>query len=140
VSAAGLDRAAHLVASVGLLAQPGGPDYDSPKGPEWGKAAPIGLLIILLLGIALFLLIRSMNKQLRKVPKTFDRSGGRGRTGSAAAPTPPDPAAADDEIGAGAGPDAAPAAGWNGEPSGDRAHTGPAAPSTDGADRPDRTG
>ena len=42
------------------------------KGPEWGKAAPIGLLIILLLGLALFFLIKNMNKQFRKVPDSFD--------------------------------------------------------------------
>jgi hypothetical protein len=44
----------------------------SGQGPEWGEAAPIGLLIILLMGGALFLLIKSMNRNLRKVPATFD--------------------------------------------------------------------
>ena len=50
------------------------PDDNIPpgKGPEWGKAAPIGLLIILLLGVALFFLIKNMNKQFRKVPASFD--------------------------------------------------------------------
>jgi hypothetical protein len=50
------------------------PDDNIPpgKGPEWGKAAPIGLLIILLLGVALFFLIKNMNKQFRKVPESFD--------------------------------------------------------------------
>jgi len=50
------------------------PDDNIPpgKGPEWGKAAPIGLLIILLLGLALFFLIKNMNKQFRKVPDSFD--------------------------------------------------------------------
>lgn len=51
---------------------PGSPDPSSGRGAEWGKAAPIGLLIILLLGIALFFLIRSMNRNLAKVPKSFD--------------------------------------------------------------------
>ncbi|EGD56431.1 hypothetical protein [Gordonia neofelifaecis] len=46
---------------------------DEPaKGPEFGKASPLGLLIILLLLVAVFLLIRSMNKQLRKLPDSFD--------------------------------------------------------------------
>lgn len=46
---------------------------DEPaKGPEFGKASPIGLLIIILLLIAVFLLIRSMNKQLKKLPESFD--------------------------------------------------------------------
>lgn len=42
------------------------------RGPEFGKASPIGLLIILLLLVAVFLLIRSMNKQLKKLPESFD--------------------------------------------------------------------
>ncbi|MFZ2511789.1 MAG: hypothetical protein WAW85_11965 [Gordonia sp. (in: high G+C Gram-positive bacteria)] len=43
-----------------------------PKGPEFGKSSPIGLLVIVLLLVSTFLLIRSMNKQLRKLPETFD--------------------------------------------------------------------
>ena len=43
-----------------------------PKGPEFGKASPIGLLVIVLLLVSVFFLIRSMNKQLRKLPDTFD--------------------------------------------------------------------
>ncbi|MGV9710624.1 hypothetical protein ACWDTI_08160 [Gordonia sp. NPDC003424] len=43
-----------------------------PEGPEFGKASPLGLLIILVLLVATVLLIRSMNAQLRKLPKTFD--------------------------------------------------------------------
>ncbi|MGV9792212.1 hypothetical protein [Gordonia sp. NPDC003422] len=43
-----------------------------PQGPEFGKASPLGLLIILVLLIATAFLIWSMNKQLKKLPKTFD--------------------------------------------------------------------
>jgi len=35
-------------------------------------AEGIGLLIVVVLGIATWLLLRSMNSQLRKVPKSFD--------------------------------------------------------------------
>lgn len=45
---------------------------ESTKGPEFGKANPIGLLVIIVLLIATFLLMRSMNKQLRKLPESFD--------------------------------------------------------------------
>lgn len=45
-----------------------------PKGPEFGKASPLGLLVILLLLVGTVLLIRSMNTQLRKLPRTFDAS------------------------------------------------------------------
>lgn len=63
-----------MPAAAGLwfLVPPGDPDPASGKGPEWGEAAPVGLLIWLLMGIALFLLIKSMNRNLRKVPESFD--------------------------------------------------------------------
>lgn len=63
-----LRSATMLLAAV----PPGDADPSAGKGPEWGKAAPIGLLIILLMGLALFLLIKSMNRNLRKVPASFD--------------------------------------------------------------------
>ena len=43
-----------------------------PKGPEFGKASPLGLLVIILLLVGTALLIRSMNTQLKKLPETFD--------------------------------------------------------------------
>ena len=43
------------------------------KGDEFGKASPIGLVVIVLLFLATILLVRSMNKHLRKVPASFDR-------------------------------------------------------------------
>lgn len=48
------------------------PAAGSGQGPEWGEAAPIGLLIILLMGGALFLLMKSMNRNLRRVPDSFE--------------------------------------------------------------------
>jgi hypothetical protein len=44
-------------------------------GPESGKAGPLALLVILLLGLATYLLIRSMNRHLRKVPPSFGPPG-----------------------------------------------------------------
>jgi hypothetical protein len=41
-------------------------------GPDFGKASPVGLLVIVLLVIATLLLLRSMNRQLKKVPESFD--------------------------------------------------------------------
>ncbi|MGW0042478.1 hypothetical protein [Rhodococcus sp. NPDC003348] len=55
-------------AAVGWLAQTPG----SPTGPEFGKASPVGLVIIVVLLVGTVLLIRSMNKQLRKLPDTFE--------------------------------------------------------------------
>jgi hypothetical protein len=41
------------------------------KGDEFGKASPVGLVVVVLLFLATILLIRSMNKHLRKVPASF---------------------------------------------------------------------
>lgn len=52
-----------------ILAQnPPPPD----QGPEFGKASPIGLVVIILLGLATVLLIRSMTRRLNRLPTTFD--------------------------------------------------------------------
>jgi hypothetical protein len=42
-------------------------------GPDFGKASPLGLLVVVLLLIATLFLLRSMNRQLKKVPESFDR-------------------------------------------------------------------
>jgi hypothetical protein len=57
---------------VALLATETEIDPATGRGPEWGKAAPVALLIIVLMGIALYFLIKSMNKQMKKVPSSFD--------------------------------------------------------------------
>jgi hypothetical protein len=53
---------------IGLLAQ----DPPRDTGPEFGKASPFGLLVIVLLLVGTFLLVWSMNRHLRKLPKSFD--------------------------------------------------------------------
>ncbi|MDV6298091.1 MULTISPECIES: hypothetical protein [Dietzia] len=62
--------------SAMVLAQnqsPGTPGYnDNPVGPEFGKASPIGIPVILLLLIATVLLIRNMNKHIKSLPESFD--------------------------------------------------------------------
>ncbi|MGV0745036.1 hypothetical protein [Mycolicibacterium sp. XJ870] len=56
-----------LTAVVTLLAE-------EPRntGPEFGKAAPFGLLITVLLLVGTFALVWSMNRHLRKLPESFD--------------------------------------------------------------------
>jgi hypothetical protein len=46
------------------------------KGEEFGKASPVGLVVIVLLFLATIMLIRSMTKHLRKVPASFDEPDG----------------------------------------------------------------
>lgn len=54
-----------------LLGQaPPAPGAD--RGEEFGKTSPIALVVVLLLGLATVLLIRSMTKRLRNVPASFD--------------------------------------------------------------------
>ena len=47
---------------------------DTPKntGPDFGKASPFGLVIVILLFIGTVALVWSMNKQLKKLPESFD--------------------------------------------------------------------
>ena len=47
---------------------------DAPRntGPDFGKASPVGLLIVVLLLIGTFALIWSMNRHLKKLPESFD--------------------------------------------------------------------
>jgi hypothetical protein len=63
-----------LVLVAGLLAE------EAPRdtGPEFGKAAPVGLLIVVLLLIGTLLLVRSMNRHLKGLPESFDRDNDDG--------------------------------------------------------------
>ncbi len=56
-----------LTTTVSVLADP-------PKnsGPDFGKASPVGLLVVVLLLIGVFILVWSMNRHLKKLPKSFD--------------------------------------------------------------------
>ncbi|MEE2034692.1 hypothetical protein [Rhodococcus chondri] len=51
--------------TVAVLAQ-------DPTGPEFGKASPLGLALIVVLLVATALLIWNMNKRLGKLPETFE--------------------------------------------------------------------
>jgi hypothetical protein len=44
----------------------------SGHGEEFGKAAPVGLVLLLLFFVAVALLVRSMNKHLRRLPESFE--------------------------------------------------------------------
>ena len=57
-----------LLLIAGLLAE------DAPRetGPDFGKASPFGLVIVVVLLIGTFLLVWSMNKHLKRLPESFD--------------------------------------------------------------------
>jgi len=82
----------HLKALVALAPIP--PDDVDPstgKGPEWGKAAPVGLLVILLLCIAVFFLLRSMTRRINRVAGEFAAREGAAEAADRA-PEQPTPA------------------------------------------------
>lgn len=43
----------------------------NPTGPEFGKASPVGLVIVILLLIGTMFLVRSMNKHIKALPAEF---------------------------------------------------------------------
>jgi hypothetical protein len=67
-----------LVMIAGLLAD------EAPKdtGPDFGKASPFGLLIVVLLLVGTFLLVWSMNKRLKNLPQSFEPEPERGADGT----------------------------------------------------------
>lgn len=72
LSGAALGRIVVNRAVASIPTPPPDVDPSTGKGPEWGKAAPVGLLVILLLCIAMFFLMRSMNRKIKQVPASFD--------------------------------------------------------------------
>jgi len=55
--------------AVSLLADEGTP---ANTGPDFGKASPFGLLVIVLLLVGTFVLVWSMNRHLNRLPESFD--------------------------------------------------------------------
>jgi hypothetical protein len=65
-----------VVTGVGLVVPPTPAPDPGGQGEDFGKAAPVGLVVLLLFFLAVALLVRSMNKHLRRVPKSFDDDSG----------------------------------------------------------------
>jgi hypothetical protein len=57
-----------LLVATEVLAQ----DQPRETGPDFGKASPFGLLIVAALLVAVFLLVWSMNRHLKRLPESFD--------------------------------------------------------------------
>jgi hypothetical protein len=73
-----VDLGAAPVAAVtaGVVVPMQGGGVEPPPGqPEFGKASPVALVVILMLGLATALLIVSMTRHLKKVPASFDPPG-----------------------------------------------------------------
>lgn len=83
-----------LMDAVLVLADEKGP---TNVGPDFGKAGPFGLTVVVLLMVGTFFLIRSMNAHLRKLPEAFDpehpeadQAADEGTVGAAAEEPPSD--------------------------------------------------
>ncbi len=59
-------------AAAATLAQQPPPGGRGGQGEDFGKSSPMGLVLIILFFIAVALLVRSMNKHLRRIPESFD--------------------------------------------------------------------
>ncbi|MDX1870524.1 hypothetical protein SBI67_00175 [Mycolicibacterium sp. 120266] len=57
-----------LLLVAGLLADDGPRD----TGPDFGKASPLGLVVVVLLMVGTFALVWSMNRHLKRLPDSFD--------------------------------------------------------------------
>ncbi|MGH7750097.1 MAG: hypothetical protein ACREQ5_35825, partial [Candidatus Dormibacteria bacterium] len=65
---------APAVTGAVLAQQPTPPPKDpGGQGEAFGKSSPAGLVVLLLLLVVVALLVRSMNKHLRRVPQSFDK-------------------------------------------------------------------
>ena len=58
-----------VVVGVGVLAADQLPE-------DVGKSGPVGLLLTVLLAIAIVLLVKSMTRHLKRIPRSFDEDGG----------------------------------------------------------------
>ncbi len=104
----------------------GGVDPVTGHGPEWGKAAPIGLLLIVLLGVACYFLARSFSRNIKRVPASFDAVPAPIGAVPASTPAAANAAAAN----AAAGAAAPPAATRSGSPD-VPGHSGPGGPAAE---------
>jgi hypothetical protein len=64
---------APAVTATLLVGQPAPPEDPGGQGEDFGKSSPVGLVVLLLFFVAVLLLVRSMNKHLRRVPESFDK-------------------------------------------------------------------
>lgn len=65
----------HAAAIRGLAGLPAALQADDAphnSGPDFGKASPFGLLVVVVLLISVMFLLRSMSRHLSKLPDSFD--------------------------------------------------------------------
>ncbi len=80
-----------------VLVQPSTTKDPGGQQEDFGKSSPLGLLILVLFFIAVFFLVKSMNKHLKKLPASFDPPDEQAAVPATAAKTPEDRGPAADE-------------------------------------------
>ncbi|WP_245822310.1 hypothetical protein [Lentzea waywayandensis] len=45
------------------------------QGEDFGKSSPVGLVLLIVFFIAIFFLVKSMNKHIKGLPASFDEPG-----------------------------------------------------------------
>lgn len=68
-----------VTGTVALVQQPAPPDDPGGQGADFGKSSPVAFVVLLLFFVAVFFLVRSMNKHLKRVPESFDKPDADGR-------------------------------------------------------------
>jgi hypothetical protein len=85
-----------LGSTVALVAvQPSNTNDGNDKGgqgEDFGKSSPVGLVLLIVFFIAIFFLVKSMNKHIKGLPASFDEPAET----SAAAAEPAEPAGSTD--------------------------------------------
>lgn len=60
-----------LTAGLSVVLAEAGPNNAPPGNPEWGKAAPTGLFVLLAFFVVAYFLFRSLNRHIKKVDTDF---------------------------------------------------------------------
>ena len=59
------------------------------QGEDFGKSSPVGLVLLIVFFIAVFFLVKSMNKHLKRVPASFDEPAEPAKPAEPAEPESP---------------------------------------------------
>ena len=58
--------------AIVAVQQPSNTNDKGGQGEDFGKSSPVGLVLLIVFFIAVFFLVKSMNKHLKRVPASFD--------------------------------------------------------------------
>ncbi|HUQ60933.1 hypothetical protein [Lentzea sp.] len=65
-------------------------DDKGGQGEDFGKSSPVGLVLLIVFFIAVFFLVKSMNKHIKGLPASFDEPAAEEKPSGAASETKKD--------------------------------------------------